>query len=295
VWSTHHDDLYRTLFAYTTTHRIQQCPPNDWSQFRMTDDKIIHPRCESSWVIDGRRRAGTRDDETVDSSFLVIDQDDGFGRLDKSLEVGSLHITRSGIRSMEARLIFHILRPLHVSQVEKLIEIESGSSANCHRLQHRILSSSRLGWLHCARQIVYLSLSEGHVGLPHALWSDMPQERIASGTVYRSASGTNKSMTPRLDRLQDLEGSRRGLSTHVDPEKAITKREKPAKHRVLGIDVGLLSEPQAFQDEDGHVALRPPTDELLRAWAMRRDDEEHPHRLTQEVQDAIIDRKEIVG
>jgi len=122
----------------------------------------------------------------------------------------------------------------------------------------------------------------------------MPQERIANGTVYRSASGTNKSMIPRLDRLQDLEGSRRGLSTHVDPEKAITIREKPAKHRVLGIDVGLLSELQAFEDEDGHVALRPPTDELLRAWVQRRDDEEHPHRLTQEVQDAIIDRKEIV-
>lgn len=135
---------------------------------------------------------------------------------------------------------------------------------------------------------------KGHVGLPHALWSDMPQERITSGTVYRSASGTNKSMTPRLDHPQDLEGSRRGLSTHVDPEKAITTREKPVKHRVFGIDVGLLRELQAFQDEDGHVALRPATDEVLRAWAMRRDDEEHPHRLTQEIQDAIIDRKEMV-
>jgi len=65
-------------------------------------------------------------------------------------------------------------------------------------------------------------------------------------------------------------------------------------HRVLGIDIGLLGELHAFQDENGHVALRPATDELLRAWAQRRDDEEHPHRLTQEVQDAIIDRKEIM-
>lgn len=120
----------------------------------------------------------------------------------------------------------------------------------------------------------------------------MPEERILSGTVYRSASGTNKSMTPRSD--QDLEGLHRGLSAHIDPDLAIVRRATPVKHRVLGIDVSLLRELQAFQDETGHVALRPANDDLLREWAQRRDDEEHPHRLTLEVQAAIIDRREIV-
>jgi hypothetical protein len=66
------------------------------------------------------------------------------------------------------------------------------------------------------------------------------------------------------------------------------------KHRVLGIDISRLNKLQAFQDEDGHVSLRPASDELLREWAEKREDEEHPHRLTNEVQDAIIDRQEIV-
>jgi len=56
----------------------------------------------------------------------------------------------------------------------------------------------------------------------------------------------------------------------------------------------LLRELQAFQDEDGHVSLRPASDELLREWAEKREDEEDPHRLTIEVQSAIIDRQEIV-
>jgi hypothetical protein len=122
----------------------------------------------------------------------------------------------------------------------------------------------------------------------------MPQVRITSGVVYRSATGTNKSITPRADHVEDLEGPRRGLSAHIDPEQAITRKEKPKKHRVLGIDVGLLRELQAFQDEDGHVSLRPASDELLQEWAEKREDEEHPDRLTTEVQDAIIDRQEIV-
>jgi hypothetical protein len=63
---------------------------------------------------------------------------------------------------------------------------------------------------------------------------------------------------------------------------------------MFGIDVGLLNQLRAYQDEDGHVSLRPASDELLREWAEKREDEEHPHRLTKEVQDAIIDRQEIV-
>ena len=62
----------------------------------------------------------------------------------------------------------------------------------------------------------------------------------------------------------------------------------------LILDGGQLNELQAFQDEDGHVSLRPASDELLREWAETREDEEHPHRLTEEVQSAIIDRQEIV-
>lgn len=120
----------------------------------------------------------------------------------------------------------------------------------------------------------------------------MPQVRITSGVVYHADSGTNKSMTPRPDK--DLEGPRRGLSCHVRPEQAVAAGEKPRKHRVFGIDIALLHELQAFQDEDGHVSLRPRSDELLQEWADRREDEEHPHRLTNEVQGAIIDRQEIV-
>lgn len=60
------------------------------------------------------------------------------------------------------------------------------------------------------------------------------------------------------------------------------------------IDIGLLKELQAFQDEDGHVTLRPASDKLLREWAEKREDEEHPHWLTKEIQDAIIDRQEIM-
>lgn len=101
-------------------------------------------------------------------------------------------------------------------------------------------------------------------------------------------------MTPRIDRIEDMEGSQRGLSAHVNPEQAVAPREKPQKHRVLGIDLASLNQLQAFQDGTGHVSLRPATDNLLREWAERRDDEENPHRLTREVQAAIIDRMEIV-
>jgi hypothetical protein len=120
----------------------------------------------------------------------------------------------------------------------------------------------------------------------------MPQVRITSGVVYHAGGGTNKSMTPRPDK--DLEGFRRGVPCHIDPEQIVSAGERPRKHRVFGIDVTLLNELQAFQDEDGHVSLRPRSDELLQEWADRREDEEQPHWLTNEVQDAIIDRQEIV-
>jgi hypothetical protein len=99
-------------------------------------------------------------------------------------------------------------------------------------------------------------------------------------------------MTPRPDK--DMEGPRRGLSCHVQPEEAVSIGEKPRKQRVFGIDLGMLNQLQAFKDEDGHVSLRPASDQLLQEWANRRDDEEYPHPLTNEVQDAIIDRQEVV-
>jgi hypothetical protein len=91
----------------------------------------------------------------------------------------------------------------------------------------------------------------------------MAERRITGGTVYRSASGTNKSLTPRPDRSEDLYRPHRGLSAYLDPEQAITPRDRPVKHRVLGTDVGALRELRARLDDTGHVSLRPASDDVL--------------------------------
>lgn len=123
----------------------------------------------------------------------------------------------------------------------------------------------------------------------------MGERRLTAGSVFRAASGTDASMTPRPER--DTHGVHRGLSAHVERTKTVpvSPTGTPArKHRVVEIDVGALRELRVFiDDETGHVSIRPVSDEVLIDWASSRNRLGEPHRLTREVQEAIIDQVDI--
>jgi hypothetical protein len=94
-------------------------------------------------------------------------------------------------------------------------------------------------------------------------------------SVFRTASGTDDSFTPRPGK--DTEGPKRGLSTFDSPEKA------PAG-RAHKIDLDLLKPPLgAIADGHGHISIVPLTeegvtdDEKLREWAkFRKTGQQHP-------------------
>lgn len=116
----------------------------------------------------------------------------------------------------------------------------------------------------------------------------MSERRISKGIVYRAGKGNPSNMTPRPS---DTEGPQRGLSAHVDPTRALPHIDgsgKPRIFRVALIDVGELRDLQAFEDDTGHVAIRPTEDSVLKEWAESRNAEGAPHALTREVQGAII-------
>lgn len=120
--------------------------------------------------------------------------------------------------------------------------------------------------------------------------------------VFRGGSATNRQLTPRPRKSNDQpgdmvapEGQRPGLSVN-DALNPGTKGQR--------IDVTLLQPPlQYFPDEPGptckpgHGVITPVTETgevdqaVLEEWASCREtQEDQPHRLTQLVLDAIVER-----
>ncbi len=116
----------------------------------------------------------------------------------------------------------------------------------------------------------------------------MSERRITSGIVYRSGKGNPGNMTPRP---KDTKGAQHGLSAHVDPKQAVPPREEgaePKTFRVAMINVSDFQELQAYEDDTGHVSIRPAEQSALEEWAESRHGEGDPHPLTKEMQDAIM-------
>jgi len=98
--------------------------------------------------------------------------------------------------------------------------------------------------------------------------------------IYRSASGTPDSLTPRPG-IDDVPGG--GLSFFDDVDHPGIKRGK-----VVEVDSDLLKSLQVIHDNDppGHVTVRPYTHEELVAWAATRGTGEI-HPFTQELLNAV--------
>ena len=108
--------------------------------------------------------------------------------------------------------------------------------------------------------------------------------------VYRSASGTDDSFTPRpgpAPAKDDTVGSKRGLSTFDRPDRFSDQ------DRVQEIDLERLSGPlRGLRDVDGHVSIVPVNssgavdDAALKEWAsFRKSGRQHP--FTKIVRDAV--------
>lgn len=108
--------------------------------------------------------------------------------------------------------------------------------------------------------------------------------------VYRSASGTAGSLTPRPGK--DTEGPKRGLSSFT------TAAAAPKSSRLQVIDLDLLPPHLCgIADGDGHVSIAPVRpdgtidDERLREWASQRQAGPR-HAFTDAILRAIVDVKE---
>jgi RHS repeat-associated protein len=109
-------------------------------------------------------------------------------------------------------------------------------------------------------------------------------EIITEGKVFRGGSTSDANLTPRPD--NDIEGTKRGLSTFDTVEKAAKPGDKFQE-----IDVSKLGpDLEAFRTPDGHVSIRPKNDQgnaKLKDWASTRGtDTQSP--LTKQVADAIV-------
>lgn len=109
--------------------------------------------------------------------------------------------------------------------------------------------------------------------------------------AFRSASGTPKSLTPRL---RDTEGSKRGLSAFLDA--ADVPGGRPTKVQV--IDLERLRSPLRAMPDGTHIAIVPVSpdgsidDAALQAWAAARDAAgETIHEFTQLVLDAVVGQR----
>lgn len=110
--------------------------------------------------------------------------------------------------------------------------------------------------------------------------------------MYRAGLSNPSNMTPRS---KDAHGPRRGLSSHVDPVKALPPEvagEKGKTYVVVEIDVSLLQHLRAYRDGTGHVSIHPPKQIELEAWIRSRG-WEGVHPFTQEVRDAVIGKQKI--
>jgi hypothetical protein len=106
--------------------------------------------------------------------------------------------------------------------------------------------------------------------------------------LYRSASGTAASMTPRPGK--DTEGPKRGLSFF----ETIGRVPGRGAIKVLVVDAAKIGAPLGTEDHgDGHLSLVPHTtdgsidDDALREWAQARGGAA-THPLTQKVLDAVV-------
>ncbi|MDT0487244.1 hypothetical protein [Streptomyces doebereineriae] len=98
--------------------------------------------------------------------------------------------------------------------------------------------------------------------------------------VYRGASGTYQSMTPRPD---DAEG----LSSWDKPNR-IRGKVQIIDTQKLGDDL------EAVPDGGGHVSVRPKDMSEMEGWiASRATANDSPHPFTEVLKDAIIDASEI--
>jgi hypothetical protein len=97
--------------------------------------------------------------------------------------------------------------------------------------------------------------------------------------VYRSASGTYQSLTPRP---RDTEG----LSTFDTPDRM--------RGKIKIIDAQKLRSLEAVTDGGGHVSIRPKDMGEMEGWIASRDTaNENPHPFTQELMDSIVEASEI--
>jgi RHS repeat-associated protein len=98
---------------------------------------------------------------------------------------------------------------------------------------------------------------------------------ILEGKIFRSASGTSSSMTPRP--IKDANG----LSAANSLENSL-----PGKQQI--IDTSKLKELCAVCDnaKTGHISIAPKDKSLMKEWMDSRGGE--IHRLTQELKDAVI-------
>jgi hypothetical protein len=117
-------------------------------------------------------------------------------------------------------------------------------------------------------------------------------ERITEGIVYRAGVSNPSNMTPRP---KDADGPHRGLSTHVEPAKALPPEdpgEEGKQYVVVEIDVSRLTNLHAYRDSTGHVSLRPLRQHELEEWILSRGGAD-VHALTKEVRDAVVGKRKI--
>lgn len=100
--------------------------------------------------------------------------------------------------------------------------------------------------------------------------------------VYRGGSDSADNLTPRPGKDTDAGDPKRGLSTFDSLEKALRPGEKAQV-----IDTSKLTSCGAHCTPDGHVSLRPGTQEELEAWAKTRGTGD-VHPLTKEVKEAVV-------
>jgi RHS repeat-associated protein len=155
------------------------------------------------------------------------------------------------------------------------------ASANATAAAHPV-ATAVVGGL--AETAIECSMTGGGCGVPdYALGAATAgaAHRMSQGRIYRSASGTADSLTPRPG-IDDLPGG--GLSFFNSLENPGVQ---PGKY--VSVDVSRLNTLGAFFDNNppGHVTVRPQTLGQLREWASTRGTGQI-HPLTQELLDANL-------
>jgi len=103
--------------------------------------------------------------------------------------------------------------------------------------------------------------------------------------VWRGGGQTNQTFTPRPDKDTDPDSDKRGLSTFRDPNRAAPNTGSTAQ----GIDLNKIdrSKFDVIETPDGHVSIRPKTQQELEEWAQSRPNANTtPHPYTSDVRSA---------